>query len=375
MAPVRDERAARLIFNLVPGLGPMRFGRLVERFGDPVAALAVPAEAWTDVEGFGAARARALHAACSAAAGAWEEELSAAEEAGVRVLIPSDEEFPEGLKALPDAPLLLYVRGDFRPVDALAVALVGTRRPTAYGRAAAERFARELAQAGVTLVSGLARGVDTAVHAAAVQQGARTIGVLGSGHKRFYPPENRALAEKMAARGAVVSEFPLATEPDRGHFPRRNRLIAALSLATVVVEAAEASGALITARLAAEQGKDVFAVPGPIFSEKSRGPHRLLKQGARLVEGAEDVLEEIQAFRDLIRTSRPPAPAPAAALTAPEEGLLRHITLEPAGLDALASRSGLGPAALASALLALELKGLVRSLPGRAYVRVEAAWN
>jgi DNA processing protein len=201
---------------------------------------------------------------------------------------------------------------------------------------------------------------------------ARTVGVIGSGFDRFYPPENKTFVEKMAKQGAVLSEFPMSTPPDRQNFPRRNRLISALSLAVVVVEADETSGALITARLAAEQGRDVFAVPGSIFSKFSRGPHRLLKQGARPVETVEDILDEIEAFRRLIRRPRPAAVS-TPPLTGVEGALMAHLSLEPLGVDTLASRSGLAVPAVLSALLELELKGLVRSLPGQTYVRAAAA--
>jgi DNA processing protein len=262
-------------------------------------------------------------------------------------------------------------------VDDLAVAVVGSRRPTAYGRAAAERLARELAEAGVTVVSGLARGIDGAAHEAVVKNKGRTIGVLGSGLGRFYPPEHRGLAARMAERGAVLTEFSWGTDPLPNHFPRRNRLIAGMSLGVVVVEADVKSGALITARLAAEQGREVFAVPGSIFSPLSRGPHFLLKEGARPVEDAEDVLGALEVFRNLFR--RPPA-GPASGADAPspnrtpdEEALLARISLDPAGMDDLAAGSRLAPGALAVALLNLELKGLVKSLPGKTYVRAEAA--
>lgn len=372
MTAPNDERTARLLFNLIPDLGPVRFQNFLERFGSATEALRASSEDWARVDGMTVPQAEKFHRLCrQEVPRRLEEELALLERLRARVLISTDGDFPESLKSLNDAPIVLYMKGDRRPVDSLAVAVVGTRHPTDYGRAAAERLSRELAQAGVTIVSGLARGIDTAVHATVLKNKGRTIGVLGSGLDRFYPPENKPLMEKMAAQGAVLSEFSLTTPPDRGHFPRRNRLISGLALAVVVVEADETSGALITARLAGEQGRDVFAVPGSVFSKGSRGPHRLIRQGARLVEGAEDILDEIQVFRNLIRPVRP-APAADQALSGLEDRLLKHISLDPVGMDDLSVRSGLSPASLSSVLLGLELKGLVKSLPGKNYVRSES---
>jgi DNA processing protein len=382
---LENERFARVVFSLVPQVTPLRFQKFMARFGSASAALEAPAEAWGEVEGLAPAQAERLRRAADEAAPRAEAELEGLARLGGRALVPGDEEFPASLSSLPDAPSVLYVRGGLKPVDSLAVALVGTRHPTAYGRAATERLARDLCRAGVTVVSGLARGIDTAAHAAALAGGGRTAGVMGSGFRRPYPPENRRLMDRMAETGAVLSEFPLDAEPDKFNFPRRNRIISGLSLAIVVVEADEVSGALITARLAAEQGRDVFAVPGPVFSKMSRGPHRLLKQGARLVEDVEDVLDEIEVFRALSRPSarrgapsdKPGRRSGGAAAGAPpalsgEEGrLFAQLSLEPCGVDDLSSRTGLPASAVSAGLLGLELKGLVRNLPGGNYVRSE----
>jgi DNA processing protein len=264
--------------------------------------------------------------------------------------------------------------GDRRPLDGLAVAVVGSREPTIYGRAVTERLSRDLSEAGVTIVSGLARGVDSVAHEAVVQCGGRTFGIMGSGFGRFYPPENRPLAARMAKDGVVVTEYAWPMDPLPVNFPRRNRLISGMSLGVIVVEAGIQSGALITARLAADQGREVFAVPGPIFSEKSAGPHRLLKEGAHPVESAQDVLDALSMFRDLPPRPRPAKPRKApASLAPPEAAVLDRITLDPSGLDALSSATGMAPGVLAAALLNLELKGLVRALPGKSYVRAEAA--
>jgi DNA processing protein len=353
----------------------MRFQKLTDRFGSALQALEAPEEAWRETEGLSPDTARRLHRECQEALKRWEPEMALLQKLGARVLIPSDLEFPAGLKALPDAPIVVYIKGELQPQDLLAVALVGTRQPTDYGRAAAERLAREFADAGVTVVSGLARGIDTVAHAAVLKRRGRTIGVLGSGLNRFYPPENRPLMERIAERGAVISEFSLATGPDRDHFPRRNRLISGLSVAVGVVECAEKSGALITARLAAEQGKDVFAVPGPIFSKGSAGPHLLLKQGARLAESAADVLSDIEIFRSLVQPPRTVPLDKAETLSPGEERLMLSLSLEPVAMETLAAHSGLSVGSLASTLLALELKGLIKPLPGRYYVRSENSYR
>jgi DNA processing protein len=368
-----QDRLARILLSHCPTIGPARFRRLGERFGSAAEALEAGPGAWKSVEGFTPSLADALEGELSRARTLWGKEVPLMEKAGVRALVPSDEGFPGVLNSLDDAPFILYIQGDWRPVDALAVAVVGSRRPTAYGRAAAERLARELAEAGVTVVSGLARGIDAAAHDAVLKRKGRTVGVLGGGMGRFYPPEHRGLAARMAEQGAVVSEYPWFAEPVALNFPRRNRIIAGLSLGVVVVEADVRSGALITARLAAEQGRDVFAVPGSVFSPMSRGPHRLLKEGARPVEDAEDVLDALEVFRDLVRRRAPAAPAPSPAVSGVEEKLLESLSLEPVGADALARSTEMAPGALASALLNLELKGLIKSLPGRAYVRAGAA--
>jgi DNA processing protein len=369
--PDTDHRA-RLLFSHCPSIGPARFRRLEGAFGSAWEAWEAGPRAWRAVEGLENAPAGVFERESGLAPDLWERSAPVMERAGVRALAPSDEGYPAVLKSLDDAPFILYIQGEWRPLDALAVAVVGSRKPTAYGRAAADRLSRELAQAGVTVVSGLARGIDSAAHEAAVKNKGRTIGVLGGGMGRFYPPENRGLAARMAAQGAVVSEHPWAAEPARFNFPRRNRIIAGLSLGVVVVEADVKSGALITARLAADQGRDVFAVPGSVFSPMSRGPHRLLKEGARPVEDAQDVLEALEVFRDLV--SRPaPSPVEAPAVSKEEGRLLERLSLEPVGTDALSGMTGMTPGFLASTLLDLELKGLVKSLPGKAYVRAGAA--
>lgn len=343
------------------------------RFGDARAALAASPDEWAGVEGFepGSGIRRSE---LEALRPLLEKDRAAADRCGARILTGADTDYPTSFRELPDPPPVLYVRGDLRARDAYAVAVVGSRLVSPYGREAAERLSRELAEAGVTVVSGLARGVDTAAHAAALAAGGRTIGVLGSGFARFYPRENRALGDRVAAHGAVITEFPPDAPPEPSHFPRRNRLIAALSLGVVVVEAREKSGALITARLAAEQGKDVFAVPGSIFAPGSRGPHALIKDGARPVESASDVIDNVRALAELARARPPARPAPdPAGLSPVERRALAALDGEVRGIDAVARRAELTPAETAAALLTLEIAGWARALPGRNYVRTERA--
>jgi DNA processing protein len=366
-----NERDARILLNACPAMGPVRFRRLEEAFGSATAAMGV-VDRWGDVEGIGTVTAETLSRELSRATKKRDEIMDVLSRSSVRAVIPGDEDYPSGLMSLPDRPFLIFVQGAFRPVDDLSVALVGSRRPTAYGRAVTERLARELAEAGVTVISGLARGIDGVAHETALKKKGRTIGVLGSGFGNFYPSEHRALATRMAENGAVVTEFPWDAEPLPGNFPRRNRLVAGMSLAVVVIEADIKSGALITAKLAAEQGREVFAVPGSIFSPMSRGPHMLLKDGAKPVEGAEDIIEALEVFRSMIR--RPVAPkAESVVLSDHESTLLERLSLDPVGTDGLATATGLSTGALASALLNLELKGMIKSLPGGVYVRTEAA--
>ncbi|MBP9127187.1 MAG: DNA-processing protein DprA [Elusimicrobia bacterium] len=410
-----NEKDARHLINLTDSIGPVRFARLVERFGSAVDALRAGAGPWKDVDGFGVSAGDYFQAVVDARP-RWEEEKKKLTGLDVRILCALDDEYPEPFRTLRDAPPILYVRGVLKHSDSIGVALVGSRRSTAYGVAAAERLGRELAQVGVTVVSGLARGIDGAAHSAALKAGGRTVGILGSGFERFYPPEHRRLSDQMAEKGAVITEFPLTAGPDAGHFPRRNRLIAALSVGTVVVEAYERSGALITAGLAAELGRDVFAVPGSIFSPVSRGPHRLIKNGAKPVESAMDILDEIRVFHtlmaasmdnpvsaekkepvattaprsvDLVSSPSPtdsnvgaqtfaPAEAGQKARAVGEEGrmarrraLIGELSLTPRGIDGLACALGLSASETARELLKLELAGLVRALPGKQYVRTE----
>jgi DNA processing protein len=285
-----------------------------------------------------------------------------------RVLAPHDPDFPAQLKSIPDSPPSLWIRGAMRREDALAVAIVGSRRATPHGLALAEQLAGDLAARGVTVVSGLARGIDSAAHRGALAAGGRTIAVLGSGVDRVYPPENRRLAAEISVRGAVLSQFAPGTPALAHHFPIRNRVIAGLALGVVVVEAAEASGSLITAGHAADLGREIMAMPGPAGSPSSRGAHHLIRDGAALVEGWEDVVALLPApWRACVGH---PAPRPPDELDAAADPLLALIGAEPASIEELIERSGIPASRAAARLLDLELDGRVRQLPGKRFIRV-----
>lgn len=286
-----------------------------------------------------------------------------------------DETYPARLRTIPDPPSLLYVTGEWRVEDACAVAIVGSRRVSTNGRLATEQISRDLAQAGFTIVSGLARGVDGSAHRAALDVGGRTIAVLGCGIDRLYPPEHATLRKHIEGRGAVLSEFPLGAPPHSYHFPQRNRLISALAYGVVVTEASLESGSLITARLAAEQGRDVFAMPGSVRDASSRGTNRLIKEGATLVETADDVIAALLPQLDPLlreRLSQRPTPShqPVAPSTGGEAVILACLSGEAMHIDAVTARARLSGGIVASHLLALEMKGLVRQLPGQFYLRL-----
>ena len=286
-----------------------------------------------------------------------------------------DADYPETLRWIPEPPLVLYVWGALRHEDSLAVAVVGSRKPSPYGQLAAQRLSTELAQYGFTVVSGLARGVDSLAHHGALQAGGRTIAVLGSGINVVYPPEHRRLYEAIRNQGAVVSEFPFDTKPDRWNFPRRNRIISGLALGTLVVEASDQSGSLHTARHALEQGREVFAVPGRIDLPSSRGTNNLIKRGAKLVEGIDDILEEFPAAVRLAMRQRgtalrsTDAPPMPTDLTPDEARVLGLIQSEEIHIEAIIHASQLPAQAVVSILLTLELRGLVRQFPGTFFAR------
>jgi DNA processing protein len=348
-----------LALRLVRGVGNVTYRELLEHFHTPQAVFDASRPALTEA-GIHAEVARAITTFDQ-----WravDTELRKIARAGVRLVTRADQEYPVNLTHLHDPPPFLYLRGAFVPEDRVAIAIVGARFASAYGKDVARDLAHGLVERGVTIVSGLARGIDAEAHRAALAAGGRTIAVLGSGLDIIYPSEHRALAAEIPAQGAVISEFALGSKPDAVHFPYRNRVISGLTLGTVVVEAAENSGSLITARFALEQNREVFAVPGPVTSMRSRGPHHLIKEGAKLVEGIDDILNEIVPAVAPVR-SAPPV-VPAVTLEPHETLLVGLFGSEPVHVDVLIGKSGLSAARVLEVLLAMELKGIVTQLPG-----------
>ena len=377
----RDELAAWLRLSLTPGVGNGAARRLLAAFGLPQAVFAQTEAAWQSC--VTAAQARALAAVPEGLDALLEQTwqwLQADAEPARAIVTLGDAAYPPALLATEDPPLLLYLLGapqfvrgrPFAPPRCLA--MVGSRNPTAQGADHARQFARALRAAGLTIVSGLALGVDAAAHEGALQgppdpATPATIAVVGTGLDRVYPRANKELAHRIARHGLLVSEYPLGTPPLAANFPKRNRIISGLSQGTLVVEAALASGSLITARLAAEQGREVFAIPGSIHAPQSRGCHALLRQGAKLVETAQDVLEELRlpAAGQAPESDAPPPVAPT------HQEVLDALGFDPLGLDALVARTGLPAATLQVRLLELELEGQVARLPGGMFQRVGSA--
>jgi len=347
------------------GLSDAAARRAVELLGSPQAVLAASAKTLA-AAGLSAAARSGVRTAQRDDARAEAERIAAL---GGRLVSYRDAEYPALLRELPDAPLHLIVRGDELD-DAPAVAIVGARHATPYGLDVASRFGEELAQAGVTVVSGLARGVDGAAHRGALRGGGRTVAVFGAGIDVIYPPEHADLAAAVAAGGTLVSELPCGTPPLAEHFPSRNRIIAGMTHGTVVVEAAEQSGSQITARLALDQGREVFAVPGRIDSPLSAGTHRLIQEGAKLVGSVEDIVSELgPALRARVpeRTLTSIGVDPVAQPVAPDDPLLSLLAGGPLAADDLIRRSGLAPASVLARILDLELRGMLVRLPGRQF--------
>lgn len=357
-----DQRLYWIGFNRVTGIGPARLQALLDAFGDVESAWnASPA----DLEAvLGPAAAQALVRARGELD--LQAEWTRIEALGVQVLTWADPDYPERLLEIDSPPPVLYLRGRLVPQDRWAVAVVGTRRPTPYGVSVARELATALAASGVTVVSGMARGIDGVAHRAALEAGGRTLAVLGSGLDQVYPPEHRRLAEEIAESGAVLSDYPLGTRPEPKNFPPRNRLISGLSLAVVVVEAGEGSGALITADFAAEQGREVFAVPGSIHSPASRGTNRLIEAGARPMLEPEQVLEALN-LDALARQEQVEERLPEDET---ERRLLLAMSADPVHVDELTVRTGLPVDQVSATLALLELKGRVRQVGGMHYVRV-----
>jgi DNA processing protein len=364
---VRDtanELAGWVRLTAIPGLGRDSQRQLLAAFGEPQKIFAAAPSALRAVVGDTPAQALLAHNADAEV----EAALAWSGEHGNRIITLADAEYPKALLTAPDPPVLLYVKGRAELLNRPAIAIVGSRNATKQGEANAEAFAKALSAAGLTIISGLALGIDAAAHRGALAGGATgsTVAFIGTGADRIYPAGNESLARDIAEHGCVVSEFHLGTPPLQANFPRRNRLIAGIALGCLVVEAAARSGSLITARLAVDAGREVFAIPGSIHSPLSKGCHALIRQGAKLVERAEDILEELR-WESAVASH----PARAVAADTEESPVLSALGHDLCTIDTLSARSGLTPEQLLAMLLPLELEGRVAQLPGGLYQRLQ----
>ena len=361
-----------LTLKSIPGIGNLLFRRLVCHFGSPAEALQSSAKRLKEVRGM---TARAVSAIQRHATPDWvRTEIERCTNRGIKLISQQDPAYPALLLNIPDPPPVLYCNG-MLDGDLCHIAIVGSRRATAYGAMTAKRLGRQLADRGVSVISGMANGIDTAAHLGALDAGGHTVAVLGSGINRIYPARNRKLYDRIIQRGAVVTEFALDTPPKPHHFPQRNRIISGMALGTVVVEAAQRSGALITARLAAEQGREVYAVPGNIHTPGARGTHHLIKQGAKLVENAQDIIEEILPQVDpgedfpYVNDQRGVASMHSHGLDGDLAHVLRAISHNPIHIDDLLLRCGLEPGPLTAILGELEIMGAIVQEPGKFFMR------
>ncbi|MFA5069120.1 MAG: DNA-processing protein DprA [Candidatus Omnitrophota bacterium] len=360
-----------ILLNMVKDLGCVRLKSLLDVFKEPGAVLKSSFEKLRSVDGIGPIIAKGIMTASSDHDVDAEIELT--RRAGVEIIAINDNNYPENLKNIYDPPVILYVKGAISRCDEISIAMVGSRRCTCYGMNMADEIARDLAAKGVTIVSGLARGIDTSAHKGALNGRGRTLAVLGSGLGNIYPPENLALSKDIADNGALISEFPMVTPPYRQNFPRRNRLISGISKAVVVVEAARKSGALITVDFALEQGRDVFAVPGMANRPSSRGANALIKQGAKLIDNAEDILEELGiAVLDLDELSGKKIVSNPEGLDGLEKKTYLSIPERPCYVDDIARFAGISQPTAQSVLFHLQVKGLIKRLPGGFFEKVTA---
>jgi DNA processing protein len=357
---------ACVALNMVTGVGPVRLRRLLDVFETPERVLLARAAELRTVEGVGPEVANAI--------ASWQEhidlaaELKRVEEFGAHVITQESPEYPRALREIHNPPIVLYVWGTLEARDHRAISVVGSRQTSHYGLECAKKLSYQLAYAGLTVVSGLARGIDTAAHQGALAAKGRTVAVIGSGLADLYPPENLGLAEKIAASGAVVSEFPMTFPPSPQTFPYRNRIVAGWGSGLLVVEAGMKSGALITAGQALEQGRLVYAIPGPIDRPTAAGSNRLIQQGAKLVTSASDILDDLQMLFTEPRSK--PAAADASLLSTEEQSVLSAVDDVETPLDSIVIKSGLPMPKVASTLLALEMKRRVKQLPGQQFVRL-----
>lgn len=359
------ELEAFVGLNLISNIGSVRLSKLLEVFGKPQEIFSAKYEHLASIFGIGSQIASDI---VSFKKENIEKELSSSEKLGIKILTLNDDDYPENLRQIPGVPIVLYVLGSITARDNLAIGIVGSRGASFYGLNQAEKFASQLSACGITIVSGMARGVDTYAHRGALKIKGRTIAVMGSGFSNIYPVENADLAKDIALSGAVVSEFPMEAKPLAQNFPRRNRLISGLSLGVLITEAARNSGALITADFALEQGREVFALPGRIDSAGSFGANALIKQGAKLVTCCDDILEELN-----LAASYKKEPEPEARqkiVRADDESMLYDcISRQPVAIDDLVEKTSLSSSQISSLILKLQFKKLIRELPGKQFIR------
>lgn len=365
------DREAYIALNMMEGLGPIKVRALIDFLGSPQSVFEADGDQLQSVRGIG----EKLRCSILEQRGQIDPaaETERAEALGIRIITPLDDEYPEALKAIHDPPLALYVRGNFLPNDTHALGIVGSRKATHYGLNVADRMAYQLAQSGFTVVSGLARGIDTAAHTGALKAKGRTIAVLGAAIDQLTPPENAELADAIAKSGAVVSEYPLGRQADRQTFPYRNRIISGVSMGVLVVEAGAKSGSLHTADAALEQGRTVFAVPGRIDHPAAKGTNRLIKNGAKLVDNVGDILEEFELLIPpgvLGEPEKQPAARPEIPLSEEEKKLVEILWQGEQDVDSLTRETEMASSEISGLLLGLEMKRVIKMLPGR---RVELA--
>ncbi len=349
----------------IPQIGPGRLRRLVSVFGSASAALAAPYQHITRIEGFD--RKIAAYIKSGGNDTLVHHQLKRMKETGIRGITIWDDRYPLLLKKTADPPVILFYKGNLPVAWPDCIGVVGMRQPDAYGRSVTESLVKGLVENGITVVSGMARGIDTVAHDAALRMGGDSYAILGCGIDYIYPPENHGLYQRITRQGAILTEYLIGTKPDSSNFPRRNRIISGVSLGTIIIQASNRSGALITANYALEQNREVFAVPGSILNPRSEGPNRLIQQGAKMVIGIDDILEELAPR--LQKAQAPEKPAPPN-LKAPEKALLAHLSEEPMHIDLLVQRLQTSPAVLLAQLLNLELLGVVKQLSGKMFIRI-----
>jgi len=362
-----------IALNMVPGVGAITYRKLLNVFGSPEHVLSAPPHMLKTIPGISDKVVQNI--VNFGFPDRVKKELEAIEKHQIHIITCEDNEYPEHLKVIFDPPPIMYLKGNRLQHHEIMVAVVGSRKASTYGRITAEKICSELALKGVVVVSGMARGIDSAAHRGTLKAGGRTIAVMGCGANVIYPPENKQLYDEIVEKGTIISEFPMHTKPDRGNFPTRNRIISGMSLGTVVVEAGIRSGALITADMALEQGREVFAVPGNITSASSRGTNRLIKQGAVLVERADDILHELSIpISHELKGLQPELPlgkkTPLPSLTEDEQRIYDLIENQPIHIDEITIRSKFPSGMVSAILMMLEMKNVIRQLAGKMFVRI-----